>query len=39
MLVADYTGQFKKDYRLAIKRGFNIFLAAFGSRKLRMRTD
>ena len=26
MLVADYTGQFKKDYKLAIKRGFDISL-------------
>ena len=26
MLVADYTGQFKKDYKLAMKRGFDISL-------------
>jgi mRNA interferase YafQ len=26
MLIADYTGQFKKDYKLAMKRGFDIFL-------------
>ncbi len=26
MLVADYTGQFKKDYKLAMKRGFDILL-------------
>lgn len=26
MLVADYTGQFKKDYKLAMKRGLDIFL-------------
>ncbi len=26
MLVADYTGQFKKDYKLAMKRGFDILM-------------
>jgi len=26
MLVADYTGQFKKDYKLAMKRGLDILL-------------
>lgn len=26
MLVADYTGQFKKDYKLTMKRGLDIFL-------------
>lgn len=26
MLIADYTGQFKKDYKLAMKRGFDILL-------------
>jgi mRNA interferase YafQ len=26
MLLADYTGQFRKDYKLAMKRGFDILL-------------
>lgn len=26
MLAADYTGQFKRDYKLAMKRGFDISL-------------
>ena len=30
MLVADYTGQFKKDYKLAMKRGLDIILNQIG---------